>query len=105
MAELHYSPEALNDLDGIWDYIAQNLGNPAAAQSTVNGILNVIDLLAEQPEMGAPLVFSSGLNSGCRFVIYKNYMTFYRTNRTDVFIDRILYGRSDYMQTLFKDEL
>lgn len=104
MAELHYSPDALNDLDGIWNYISQNLCNPIAAQNTVNGIMNAIDMLADQPEMGTPLFFMSGLNSGYRFVIHGSYMAFYRTNKTDVFIDRVLYGKSDYMRILFKDK-
>lgn len=104
MAEVHYSPLSLQDLDDIWDYISQKLYNPIAAQNTINGIMNVIDRLAEQPEMGFPLYFLSGLNSGYRYVIYKNYMAFYRTNKTDVFIDRVLYGKSDYMRILFKAE-
>ena len=104
MAEIHYSPLSLQDLDDIWDYISQKLYNTIAAQNTINGIMNVIDRLAEQPEMGSPLYFLSGLNSGYRYVIYKNYMAFYRTNKTDAFIDRVLYGKSDYMRILFKDE-
>ena len=104
MAEIHYSPTALNDLDEIWTYISQNLCNPIAAQNTINGIMDAVDMLSDQPEMGAPLYFLSGLNSGYRYVIHGNYMAFYRTNRTDVYIDRVLYGKSDYMPVLFKDE-
>ena len=104
MAEIHYSPTALNDLDEIWTYISQNLCNPIAAQNTINGIMDVVDMLSDQPEMGVPLYFLSGLNSGYRYVIHGNYMAFYRTNRTDVYIDRVLYGKSDYMRVLFKDE-
>lgn len=104
MANIHYSPQALNDLDEIWTYISQNLCNPIAAQHTVNGIMDSVDMLSDQPEMGTPLYFLSGLNSGYRYVIHGNYMAFYRTNRTDVYIDRVLYGKSDYMRVLFKDE-
>lgn len=104
MAKIHYSPTALNDLDEIWFYISQNLSNPIAAQNTVNGIMDVVDMLSDQPEMGTPLYFLSGLNSGYRYVIHGNYMVFYRTNRNDVYVDRILYGKSDYMRVLFKDE-
>lgn len=104
MAEIHYSPIALNDLDEIWTYISQSLCNPIAAQNMIDGIMNAVDMLAEQPEMGTPLYFLSGLNSGYRYVIHDNYMAFYRTNRTDVYIDRVLYSKSDYMRVLFKDE-
>lgn len=104
MADIHYSPTALNDLDEIWTYLSQNLCNPIAAQNTINGIMDAVDMLSDQPEMGVPLYFLSGLNSGYRYVIHGNYMAFYRTNRTDVYVDRILYGKSDYMRVLFKDE-
>ena len=79
MAEIHYSPIALNDLDEIWAYISQSLCNPIAAQNTIDGIMNVVDMLAEQPEIGTPLYFLSGLNSGYRYVIHGKYMAFYRT--------------------------
>lgn len=104
MAEIHYSPTALNDLDEIWTYISENLCNPIAAQNTIDGIFSAVDMLSDQPEMGTPLYFLSGLNSGYRYVIHGNYMAFYRTNRTNVYIDRVLYGKSDYMRVLFKDE-
>lgn len=32
-------------------------------------------------------------------------MVFYRVQGSDVYIDRVLYGRSDYMSVLFKDSL
>ena len=32
-------------------------------------------------------------------------MVFYRANGNDIYIDRVLYGRRDYMRVLFKDLL
>ena len=32
-----------------------------------------------------------------------DYIVFYRAVGSDVYIDRILYGRSNYMSVLFKD--
>ena len=34
MADLKYSPEALKDLDDIWEYIHSELSNPEAADHT-----------------------------------------------------------------------
>ena len=45
-----FSPLAIDDLDEIWDYISDVLKNPIAAENTVNGILDKIDLLENQPE-------------------------------------------------------
>ena len=103
MAEIHYSPLAFKDLDKIYNYISEELYNSTATQNTIDGIMGTVDKLADFPEMGSALYFLSGLNSGYRYVIYKNYMAFYRINKSDVFVDRVLYGKSDYMRILFKN--
>ena len=53
--KLHYAPEALRDLDDIWEYIALELNNPAAAKRTVSRIMDYADGLAEVAEAGAPI--------------------------------------------------
>lgn len=40
-----------------------------------------------------------------RFLVSGNYMVFYRVQDSDVHIDHVLYGRSEYMSALFKDLL
>ena len=47
-----FSPEALRDLDEIYDYISNTLNSPVAADHTVNKILGKTDFLAENPEIG-----------------------------------------------------
>ena len=47
-----FSPEALRDLDKIYDYISNTLNSPVAADHTVNKILGKTDFLAENPEIG-----------------------------------------------------
>ena len=103
MNKIVYSPKAQNDLDEIWTYISEKLLNPSAAEATVNGILDTIDMLQAQAEIGKPLYFSSDLFSGYRFLVYKNYLAFYRTSEDTVYIDRIIYGKRDYMRLLFRD--
>ena len=103
MNKIVYSPKAQNDLDEIWAYISEKLLNPSAAEATVNGILDTIDMLQAQAEIGKPLYFSSDLFSGYRFLVYKNYLAFYRTSEDTVYIDRIIYGKRDYMRLLFRD--
>lgn len=103
MTKINYSPEAQNDLDSIWEYITYHLSNPIAADNTVNTILDAIDNLETNPQMGIPLYFSDGLNSGYRYLICNSYLAFYRYSHGDVYVDRILYGRSDYMKVLFPD--
>lgn len=100
---IYYSPEAQNNLDGIWDYIFSELCNPGAAENTVNGIMNVVDNLEDFPEIGAPLSSVMDIESDYRFLVSGNYMVFYRIEGHSVYIDRVLYGRRDYLRVLFPD--
>lgn len=101
-SKIEYSPKAVRDLDEIWDYIENELCNPGSAQNMIDGVMDKIDDLAMFPESGAKLEFDDGLESGYRFVVFKNYLAFYRL-RTDnvVYVDRIIYVGRDYMRILF----
>ncbi len=101
--KLHYSPESLRDLDNIWDYIALQLQNPSAAQSVVRNILDEVDLLESFAELGASLSSIADVKTEHRFLVCGSYMVFYRARGSSVYIDRILYGRSHYMNILFKE--
>ena len=101
-SKVEYSPKAVRDLDEIWDYIENKLCNPSAAQNTVDGIMDKIDDLAMFPESGAKLEFDNGLESGYRFVVFKNYLAFYRLRLDNVvYVDRVIYADRDYMRILF----
>lgn len=102
ISNIRYSPEALNDLDEIWEYIAVELANPSAAKNTINGIMNAINKVKEFPNAYSPLYFENGLETNYRFVIFENYMAFYRIGKNEMFVDRVLYGKRDYMKILFK---
>lgn len=101
MNRLFYSPEARNDLDAIWSYIQSDLQNPAAARSTVFKILDDIEKLRDFGELGAKLSAITHIESDYRYLICGKYLAFYRIACGAVYIDRILYGRRDYMSILF----
>ena len=103
MNQVVYSPKALSDLDEIFAYISDKLANPVAAESTINGILDTADMLKEHSEIGKPLYFSDDIFSGYRYLIYKNYLVFYRSSNDTAYIDRILYGKRDYINLFIKD--
>ena len=98
---IKYSPESLNDLDEIWMYILVELCNPDAAMNVINKIMDKIDRLQDFAEIGAPLSSVADVESDYRFLISGNYMIFYRTSGNDIYIDRILYGKRDYLKILF----
>ena len=75
---IHYSPEALNDLDEIWEYIFSELCNPQAVEKTINNIMDAVDQLKNFSEIGALLSSVTDIESDYRFLVTGNYMTFYR---------------------------
>ena len=103
MNNLHLSYEAQNDLMDIKDYIAEELENPQAAISTVRKITKAIRQLRDHALIGTPLSSIADVDSDYRFLASGNHMVFYRVNGNDVCIDRILYGRRDYLRILFAD--
>ena len=103
--EIRYSPESRRDLDDIWDYIVSDLQNRSAAEHVINRIMDAVDQLKSFTEMGTPLSSIADVGTDYRFIVSGNYMVFYRVQGSDVYIDRVLYGRSDYMSVLFKDLL
>lgn len=103
--KIHYSPESRRDLDDIWDYIVSELQNRSAAERVINRIIDAVDPLKNFAEMGTPLSSIADIGTDHRFLVSGNYMVFYRVQGNDIYIDRVLYGRSDYMSVLFKDLL
>ena len=103
--KIHYSPESRRDLDDIWDYIVSELQNRSAAERVIDRIMDAVDPLKNFAEMGTPISSIADVGNDYRFLVSGNYMVFYRVQGNDVYIDRVLYGRSDYMSVLFKDLL
>ena len=103
---VRYTAQALHDLDEVWDYISFELQNPQAAEKTVNRILDKVDQLVEFAQSGALLSAVSEVMGEERFLVCDSYMIFYHSEKQEVTIDRVLYGRRDYLRVLFdKTEL
>lgn len=101
MSKILLSPEAQNDLHEIRRYITEELRNPAAADNTLGKIIKRIRTLADFPQGGSPLSAVVHFETLSRFLVCGNYLAFYRIDEDNVFIDRILYGRRDYLSILF----
>lgn len=101
MNNLNLSPAAQNDLLEIKNYIALDLCNPSAATSTVKKLMQRIRKLKNQPLMGALLASVSSANSDERFLVSGNYLIFCHTIKSNIYIDRVLYGGRDYLRILF----
>lgn len=103
MNNLHLSDEAQNDLVEIRDYIAIELENPTAALATVRKITKAIRTLRDHAMLGPSLSSVANIESDYRFLVSGSYLTFYRVYGKEIYVDRVLYGRRDYLRILFGD--
>lgn len=104
MNKLQVSKAAQKDLQEIKAYIAVDLENPGAAVAAVSKITKKIRLLKDNPLMGPALTAVTDASSDERFLVCGNYLVFYSVTRENIFIDRVLYGRRDYLRVLFGEQ-
>lgn len=103
MNRLHLSPDARTDLEEIREYISTELENPSAAENTIARITKELRILQSFAQAGALLSSITNIQSEYRYLTIGNYMVFYRVLGEDVYIDRILYGKRNYLRTLLGD--
>lgn len=101
MANISFSPAALEDMREIKAYITEELCSEPAAIHTVEKIMKRIRQLADFPELGAPLSSIIDLEVPYRFLVCGNYTAFYKTDGSKIYIIRVLYGKRNFMQILF----
>ena len=97
---LRYSPQAQLDLDEIFDYFADELGNPQKGASVVSGILVAAQKIPGRatrfPPVG-PLPFTA---DEYRFLQVGSYVIFFRETGDVVYVDRVLYNKRDFASLL-----
>lgn len=103
MYNLHLSREARRDLQDIKAYIAMELENPQAVLSTVGRITKTMRVLQDHAQIGRVLSVKENREYGYRYLVSSSYMIFYRVSGEDVYVDRVMYGRRDYLHALFGD--
>ena len=97
---LRYSPQAQLDLDEIFDYFADELGNPEKGESVVSGILAAARKIPGRatrfPPVG-PLPFTT---DDYRFLQVGSYVIFFRETGEEVYVDRVLSNKRDFASLL-----
>ena len=101
MAKITFTPAALEDMKDIKAYITDELCSEQSAINTGSKIMNRIRQLSEFPEIGAPLSSIISLDVPYRFLVCGNYTAFYKVEKDEVHIVRVIYGRRNFMQILF----
>ncbi|ESY19836.1 MULTISPECIES: type II toxin-antitoxin system RelE/ParE family toxin [unclassified Mesorhizobium] len=83
-------PQAISDVEGIGDYIAEH--SPKGAMRLVDGLERRWTLLTLHPFSGAP---RDDIAPGIRHLIVGEYVTLYRMGEDAIEIVRVLHGRRD----------
>ncbi len=91
---------AKDDLAEINEYISNSLQNPDAAKRMIKKIVNQLHMLERFPEMGA-ILLPQNAPVIYRYLVCGSYMAFYHITEHNVQVDRILYGRRNYLHILF----
>lgn len=87
MATIIRSAEAIFDLADIACYIAQD--NATAAERWLDSVDRLLQLLAENPEMGEAV---DHLKSGLRRYTHARYLLYYRIQADGILLYRVLHG-------------
>lgn len=103
MNNIHLSEEAQNDLIQIRAYLEEELLNPSASLAAISKITKSLRILRNYAQAGTPLSSVADIESDYRFIVSGNYISFYRAYGQEIYVDRILYVRRDYMRILFGD--
>lgn len=101
---LQYSPEAREDLRRAAQYIAFEFRNPTAAKELVQRIMQSCSALKRFPQMGMRLSEKIQWETPLRFLICGNHIVFYRVDGSEIYVTRIIDGRTNYLQVLFGDD-
>ena len=104
MTKVVLSPAAKADLQDTRRYISSVLTNPSASKQTLKRITTQLHTLEQFPEAGTPILIP-GSPVAYRYLVCGSYMAFYHIRNQEVIVDRVLYGRRDYLSILFGDQL
>ena len=104
MTKVMLSSAAKADLHETRRYISSVLSNPSAFKQTLKRITTQLHTLEQFPESGTPILIP-GSPVAYRYLVCGSYMAFYHIRNQEVVVDRVLYGRRDYLSILFGDQL
>lgn len=90
--KLQFTKQSKQDLDEIWDYIADD--NSDAADRLIDSIYAKCRLIAERPDIGRE---RHEIRADIRSFPVGNYLIFYHSQERAIIIDRVLSGYRDLL--------
>lgn len=102
--KIYFAPNALKDLEEIREYYIVELEAPTQGNDKLSKILANIDNLETFPQMGIELSTKVSVPNNYRVLTIEAYLVFYRIEKFNVYIDRIINGKREYVRILFDDK-
>ena len=93
---LRYSPQAQLDLDEIFNYFADELGDPQKGQSIVLDMLAAARKIPGRATRFPPVGPLPLTTDEHRFLQVGSYVIFFREKEDEVYVDRVLNNRRDF---------
>ncbi len=100
---IEYSPIAVRDLDRVWAEVFEASKSTEIATKYIDDLMDRVAEKREFPKAGSPLYYE-GAFTGYYFVVFKAYMAFYQVEADRMLVSRVVFGRSDYMRTIFRNQ-
>ena len=97
--KVQYSKSAIRDLDRVWAEVFEASKSYDITKKYIDDLMDKDEAKADYPKSGSPLYYQDSF-TGYYFVVFKAYLAFYRLEDDVMLIDRVLFGRSDYMRYL-----
>ena len=91
----HITDEALNDMESIYEYIAEELLAPDTAMGQYDRIADAIETLDQMPERIKLMESEPERTRGLRRLNVDNYAVFFIIADDVVIVTNVLYGASD----------
>jgi len=97
------SAEARQDLRNIQKYLSEEKESPITALKVIEKILDKIEGLVEFPNSGTLLSPKVKFPTNYRYKREKGYLIFYRYEKKQIFVDRIIHEKRNYIIILFPE--
>ena len=97
--QVKYSKTAIRDLDRVWAEVFEASKDVDITERYLEELLDKVEKKSDYPKSGTPLYYENTF-TGYYFVVFKAYLAFYRLEKETILVDRVLFGKSDYMRIL-----
>ena len=97
--QVEYSKAAIRDLDRVWAEVFEASKDIEITERYIEELLDKVEKKSDYPKPGAPLYYENTF-TGYYFIVFKAYLAFYRLEKETMLVDRVLFGKSDYMRIL-----